>query len=54
MRTKVDFFSLESIELVELDLEPVLELSWMLKRRIRSGFLIIFTFFCVFGSFFDF
>ncbi len=38
MRTKADFFSLESIELVELDLELVLESSWMLKRRIRLGF----------------
>jgi len=32
MGTKVDFFRLESIELVELDLEPLLELSWMVKR----------------------
>jgi hypothetical protein len=38
MGTKVDFFRLESIELVELDLEPLLESSWMVKRRIRSGF----------------
>ncbi len=38
MGTKVDFFSLESIELVQLDLESVLESSWMLTKRIRSGF----------------
>jgi len=38
MGTKVDFLRLESIELVDPDLESMLELSWMVKRRIRSSF----------------
>ncbi len=38
MGTKVNYLRLESIELVELDLEPLLESWWMQKRRIRSGF----------------
>ena len=39
---------MELIELVELDLEPVLESYWMLKKRIRSGFT---EFFGVLGGF---
>jgi hypothetical protein len=45
MGTKVDFFWLESIELVELDLEPVLESSEIVHRRIGPGFSVIFGWF---------
>ncbi len=37
MGTKVDVFRLEWIELVDLDLEPLLESWWILKSRIRLG-----------------
>ncbi len=42
MGTKVDVFRSESIELVELDLEPLLESCCMLKRRIRLGITGVF------------
>ncbi len=42
MWTKVDVFRSESIELVELDLKPLLESCCMLKRRIRLGFTGLF------------
>ncbi len=29
---------MKSIELIEVDLEPVLESCWILKKRIRAGF----------------
>jgi hypothetical protein len=38
MGTKVDVFRLEWIELVDLDLKPLLESCCMLKSRIRLGF----------------
>jgi hypothetical protein len=41
MGTRKILFWLESIELVELDLEPVLESSGMLHRRIGPGFSVI-------------
>ncbi len=42
VRTKAILFRLESIELVELDLEPVLESSGNVHRRIGLGFSVIF------------
>ncbi len=42
MGTKVDVFWLESIELVELDLKPVLESFGVVHRRIGPGFSVIF------------
>jgi hypothetical protein len=42
VRTKAILFILESIELVELDLEPVLESSGKVHRRISPGFSVIF------------
>jgi hypothetical protein len=38
MGTKTIIFRLESIQLVELDLQLVLELSGIVHRRIRPGF----------------
>ncbi len=53
MGTKVDVFRWESIELVELDEEPLLEWWWMVKRRTRSSFTEFFMFFLRFFAVFS-
>ncbi len=47
MRTKAILFRLESIELVELDLESVLESAGKVHRRIGPGFSSDFWVICV-------
>jgi hypothetical protein len=53
MGTKVDVFRLESIELLELDEEALLQWWWMVKRRIRLGFTEFFMLFLRFFAVFS-